>query len=243
MTSTPKTAEMSPARKAYFAGMRDGAPFTLMAVPFGIVFGVISIDAGLTLAQAMGFTILVIAGAAQFAALQLMVENASIAFVLLAALAVNLRMAMYSASLVPYLGAAPLWQRACIAYLNFDQTFITSIARYEARPEMTVPERMAYFFGVATPITPSWIGMTFVGIVAGKAIPEAWALDFIMPIMFLAMVAPMIKSFAHVAAAAVSVSVGLALVGMPAGTGLLIAAGSAMLTGALVEVWQERRAQ
>ena len=48
-------------------------------------------------------------------------------------------------------------------------------------------------------------------------------------------------SLAHVAAAAVSVSVGLALVGMPAGTGLLIAAGSAMLTGALVEVWMERR--
>lgn len=243
MTSTPKTAENSPARAAYLAGIRDGAPFTLMAVPFGIVFGVIAIDAGLTLAQAMGFTILVIAGAAQFAALQLMVENASIAFVLLAALAVNLRMAMYSASLVPYLGAAPLWQRVCIAYLNFDQTYITSIARYEAQPAMPVGERVAYFFGVATPITPSWIGMTFVGIVAGRAIPEAWALDFIMPIMFLAMVAPMIKSLAHVAAAAVSISVGLALVGMPAGTGLLIAAGSAMLTGALVEMWQEKRAR
>jgi predicted branched-subunit amino acid permease len=84
--------------------------------------------------------------------------------------------------------------------------------------------------------------MTFVGIVAGQAIPEAWALDFIMPIMFLAMVAPMVKSLAHVAAAAVSVSVGLLLVGMPAGTGLLIAAGSAMLAGALVEVWMEKRA-
>ncbi len=230
-----------PAKSAYWAGVRDGAPFILMAVPFATLFGVIATDAGLTLAQAMGFTILVIAGAAQFAAIQLMVENASIAFVLLAALAVNLRMAMYSASLVPYLGAAPLWQRACIAYLNFDQTYITSIARYEARPEMTVPERVQYFLGVATPITPFWFGMTLVGILAGQAIPEAWALDFIMPIMFLAMVAPMLKSLAHVSAAAVSASVGIALVGMPAGTGLLIAAGSAMLTGALVEVWMERR--
>ncbi len=243
MTSTAKTQTATPVRAAYLAGLRDGAPFILMAVPFATLFGVIATDAGLTLAQAMGFTVLVIAGAAQFAALQLMVENASIAFVLLAALAVNLRMAMYSASLVPYLGAAPLWQRACIAYLNFDQTYITSIARYEARPEMTLHERVAYFFGVATPITPFWFGMTFVGIVAGQAIPDAWALDFIMPIMFLAMVAPMVKSLAHVAAAAVSVSVGLLLVGMPAGTGLLIAAGSAMLTGALVEVWMERRAQ
>lgn len=236
-TSTMKT----PAKSPYWAGVRDGAPFILMAVPFATLFGVIATDAGLTLAQTMGFTILVIAGAAQFAAVQLMVENASIAFVLLAALAVNLRMAMYSASLVPYLGSAPLWKRACIAYLNFDQTYITSVARYESRPEMTVSDRVAYFFGVATPITPFWFGMTLVGILAGQAIPEAWALDFIMPIMFLAMVAPMLKSLAHVAAAAMSVGVALVLNGLPAGTGLLIAAGAAMLTGALVEVWMERR--
>lgn len=238
-TSTVK----APAKSAYWAGVRDGVPFILMAVPFATLFGVIATDAGLTLAQAMGFTILVIAGAAQFAAIQLMVENASIAFVLLAALAVNLRMAMYSASLVPYLGAAPLWKRACIAYLNFDQTYITSVARYEARPEMTVAERVSYFFGVATPITPFWFGMTLVGILAGQAIPDAWALDFIMPIMFLAMVAPMVKSLAHVAAAAMSVSVALAFVGLPAGTGLLLAAAAAMFTGALVEIWMERRAR
>lgn len=238
-TSTAK----APAKSAYWAGVRDGAPFILMAIPFATLFGVIATDAGLTLAQAMGFTILVIAGAAQFAAIQLMVENASIAFVLLAALAVNLRMAMYSASLVPYLGSAPLWQRAFIAYLNFDQTYITSVARYEARPDMSVSDRVSYFLGVATPITPFWFGMTLVGVVAGQAIPDAWALDFIMPIMFLAMVAPMLKSLAHVAAAAVSVAVALALVDLPAGTGLLIAAGAAMLTGAFAEVWMEKRAR
>jgi len=236
-TSTAKPHARSP----YLAGIRDGAPFILMAVPFSVLFGVVATDAGLTLAQAMGFTVLVIAGAAQFAAVQLMVENASIALVLLAALAVNLRMAMYSASLVPYLGAAPLWKRACIAYLNFDQTYITAIARYENRPEMSVADRVAYFFGVATPIAPIWMGMTLVGALVGQAIPEAWALDFIMPIMFLAMVAPMVKSLAHVAAACVSVAVALALVNLPSGTGLLIAAGAAMLTGALVEIWQEGR--
>jgi len=228
-------------RPAYWAGVRDGAPFILMAGPFALLFGVIATDAGLTLAQAMGFSVLVIAGASQFAAVQLMVENAGIAFVLLAALAVNLRMAMYSASLVPYLGAAPLWQRATVAYLNFDQTYITAIARYEAYAQMSVHDRVLYFFGVATPITPVWFGATLAGILAGQTIPEAWALDFIMPIMFLAMVAPMVRSLAHVAAAVVSVSVGIALAGLPSGFGLLIAAGAAMLTGAMVEIWMEGR--
>ncbi|MFN3664076.1 AzlC family ABC transporter permease [Yoonia sp.] len=238
MTSSTVKA---PARSAYWAGVRDGTPFILMAVPFATVFGVVATDAGLTIAQAMGFSVLVIAGAAQFAAVQMMMENAGIAFVLLAALAVNLRMAMYSASLVPYLGPAPLWKRALVAYLNFDQTYITSITRYEGRPEMSVAERVAYFFGVATPITPLWIIMTLVGILAGSAIPEAWALDFIVPIMFLAMVSPMLKSPAHVAAAAVSVVVALALSGLPSGTGLLIAAGAAMVTGAVMETWIEGR--
>jgi len=236
-TSTVK----APAKSAYWAGVRDGSPFILMAVPFATLFGVVATDAGLSVGQAMGFTVLVIAGAAQFAAVQMMVENAGIAFVLLAALAVNLRMAMYSAALVPYLGPAPLWKRGLVAYLNFDQTFITSVARYEARPEMSVAERIAYFFGVATPITPLWFIMTLVGILAGSAIPDSWALDFIVPIMFLAMVSPMLKSLAHVAAAFVSVIVALGLTGLPSGTGLLIAAGAAMVTGALVETWMERR--
>ena len=81
-------------KSAFLAGVRDGLPFIVMVVPFAMLFGVVAIEAGLTLAQTMGFTILVIAGASQFAALQLMVENAAIGFILFAALALNLRMAM-----------------------------------------------------------------------------------------------------------------------------------------------------
>ena len=228
-------------KTAYRQGIRDGAPYILMAIPFATLFGVVATEAGLQLGQIIGFSLLVIAGAAQYAALQLMVENAAIALVLLAALAVNLRMAMYSAALVPHLGAAPLWQRALVAYVNFDQSYMVSVARYEDHPDMTVAEKIWYFLGVATPITPMWISATVVGAVIGSAIPPEWALDFIVPIMFLALVAPMMKSLAHVAAAMMSAIVALALIGLPSGTGLLIAAGCAMLTGAAVETWLERR--
>lgn len=236
-TSTEKTAPPS----AYWAGLRDGTPFLAMALPFSLLFGVVATDAGLTLAQAMGFSVLVIAGASQFTAIQLMVENASIALVLLAALAVNLRMAMYSASLVPYLGAVPFWKRGVIAYVLFDQTYILSIARYENGPQMTPADRARYFLGTASIVAPAWMVMTLMGILIGQAVPANWSLDFIMPIMFLAMVAPMIKSLAHGAAAAVSVSLGLLLVSLPSGAGLLVAAAAAMITGAAVELWIERR--
>lgn len=228
-------------KSAYLKGVRNGGPFLLMAIPFALVFGVVATDAGLTLAQTMGFSTLVIAGASQYAALQLMVEDAAIVFVLLAALAVNLRMAMYSAALVPHLGAAPLWQRALVAYLNFDQSYMLSVAQYEDTPDWGVAQKTAYFMGVASPLLPAWIASTAVGAVLGAQIPPEYALDFIVPIMFLAMVTPMLKSVAHVAAAIVSVTAALLLTGLPSGMGLLIAAFLAMLTGALIETWQESR--
>lgn len=229
-------------KSVYLAGVKAGSPFVFVAAPFALLFGVVAIEAGLTIGQAMGFSVVVIAGAAQFAAVQLMVDDASIVLVLLAALAVNLRMAMYSAALVPYLGSAPLWQRATVAYINFDQSYIVSIAKYERDPAMPVADRIKYFIGVATPITPLWIVMTAVGATFGASIPPEYALDFALPITFLAMIGPMLRTLAHVAAALTSMIVGLALVALPSGTGLLIAAGCAMAAGACVEVWQERRA-
>ncbi len=222
-------------KSVYWQGLRDGAPFVIVVLPFSLLFGVAATEAGLTLAQAMGFTVLVIAGASQFAALQMMVDQAGIALVLLAALAVNLRMAMYSAALVPHLGAAPLWQRALVSYLLFDQTYLVSVKAYDERPSLTVRERIAYFFGVATPVTPVWCAMTGVGVLVGATIPPAMALDFALPITFLAMVAPMLRTMAHVAAAVTSVVVALLLIGLPSGFGLLIAAGCAMAVGVLVE--------
>lgn len=222
-------------KSVYLRGLRAGAPFVIVVVPFSLLFGVAATDAGLTLGQAMGFTVLVIAGASQFAALQMMVDQAGIAFVLLAALAVNLRMAMYSAALVPHIGAAPLWKRACVAYLLFDQTYLASVKAYEEEPDLTLRQKVAFFFGVATPITPVWCAMTAVGVLVGATIPEAAALDFALPITFLAMVAPMLRTSAHLAAAATSVVVALALSGLPSGFGLLIAAACAMAVGVLVE--------
>ncbi|WP_212524951.1 AzlC family ABC transporter permease [Actibacterium sp. MT2.3-13A] len=228
-------------RSAYWLGLRHGAPFVLVIVPFALLFGVVGTEAGLNLAEVMGFTVLVIAGASQFAALQLMTENAPTVIVLATALAVNLRMAMYSASLVPHLGAAPLWKRALIAYLLVDQSYAVGHAYFEKHPEMPLSARMAYYFGVVSPVFPLWYAFTLVGGLVGQSIPPEFALDFALPITFLALIAPALRTVAHVAAAGVSVALGLALAGLPYNSGLLIAALGAMITGAQVELWMERR--
>ena len=225
-------------KSVFLQGLRDGSPFLLVAVPFAALFGVSAIEAGLSLGQAMGFSVLVIAGASQFAALQMIADGAGVALTLLAALAVNLRMAMYSASLVPYLGEAPLWQRAVASYLMFDQSYVGAMARYEAEPAIPLPDRMRSYIGVAMAIAPAWVIATLVGALLGARIPPEAALDFALPITFIAMIGPMLRTLAHVAAALTSVVVALALAGLPSGTGLLIAAACAMAAGVLVEEWR-----
>ncbi len=223
-------------------GFRDGTPFVFVAVPFGLLFGVFATEAGLDVVQTMAFSATVFAGAAQFTALQLLGEGTPTVIVLISALAVNLRVAMYSASLTPYLGAAPLWQRAFAAYLIVDQSYACSIVQFEKEPRMTVPQRMRYFLGSVTPITPLWIMGTFFGAVLGAQIPESWALDFALPITFLAMIGPMMRTMAHVIAALVAITVALLTVAVPANLGLLIAGAAGMLAGAQAELMLERRA-
>jgi len=232
---------MSSTRRAYWRGFRDGAPFVLVVAPFGMLFGVVGTEAGLDLAQVMGMTVLVIAGAAQFAAVSLLVENAPTVIVLATALAVNLRMAMYSAALVPHLGGAPLWQRAVAAYFMVDQSYAVSILEYERRPQMGRAEKVAYYFGVVSPVCFPWYASTWVGAVVGGRIPPEFALDFAVPVTFIAMVAPALRTLAHVAAAATSVAVALALAFLPYNLWLIAAAIAAMAVGARVELWMRRR--
>lgn len=228
-------------KSAFWSGFRDSAPFVVVVAPFALVFGVIATEAGLNVAQVMGFTILVIAGAAQLTALQLMTDNAPTLVVLASALAVNLRMAMYSASLAPHLGKAPVWQRAFVAYFLVDQSYAVSSLKYDRAPEMTSAQKIAYFFGSVAPVAPVWYGFTLVGALVGQAIPPEYALDFAVPIAFLALIAPALRSLAHVAAAFVAVVAVLAFAWVPYNLGLMIAAALGMMAGAQVELIRERR--
>ena len=110
-------------RRAFWQGARDSLPFLIVVVPFGMIFGVLASEAGWTLAQILGMSVLVIAGASQFTALQLLQRAGAAADRVATALAVNLRMAMYSASIAPYIGSASVWQRALAAYFLTDQTY------------------------------------------------------------------------------------------------------------------------
>jgi predicted branched-subunit amino acid permease len=232
---------MTPTRSAFLRGLIAALPMTVVVGPFAMLFGVVATEAGLNLFEAMLFSISVFAGASQFAALQTMQENAPVLVVLATSLAVNLRMVMYSMTLAPHFGTLPMRSRALMAYFLVDQSFATTVAEIDRTPTMTAMEKRAVFFGAVVAVAPLWFVACLVGGLIGTAIPPDYALDFALPITFLAMVAPMLRSLPHLVAAGVSILLSLLLVGMPYGTGLLVAASVAMAAGVWAEGWVERR--
>lgn len=228
-------------KRALWRGMRDCSPFTLVVIPFSTLFGVVARDAGLDILQVVAMSAIVIAGSAQFTALALLQDQAPVFIVLLASLAVNMRMAMYSAALVPHLGQAPLKLRALMAYVMVDQTFAVSVRTFEAEPSMPLPEKIGYYFGCIIVVCLPWYLCTYLGAVLGKAIPAALSPDFAVPICFLALVAPMLRSLPHLVAAGVSVAAAVSFAWVPWNFGLIISALLAMIAGAQTEFWQRRR--
>lgn len=228
-------------KSAYWTGVREGTPFLLIVSPFALLFGVVATDAGLNPLEALAFSVAVIAGAAQFTALQLMQDNAPTFIALASALAVNLRMAMYSASLTPHLGKAPLWQRAVVAYFLVDQTYTMAVVKFERNRDWSIAQKVSYFMGVTTPVCPFWYIMTVVGALIGNAIPPEFGLDFAMPIAFLAMIAPLLRSVPHLSAAIVAIVTALLFAFLPLNLGLMVAAIAGMVTGAQVEKIMQRR--
>jgi 4-azaleucine resistance transporter AzlC len=222
-------------KSAYIQGMIAGSAFLPIGIPFALLFGVVATDAGLDVAQTVAFSLLVIAGAAQFTAIQLMNEAVPVWSILAAALAVNLRMAMYSASLQPHLGAATLWQRIFISYLNVDASYALGIQKFEEEPEASVSDKFAFFVGTMVLMAPLWTLGTWVGAVTGDVMPDWITIDFAMPLLFLSIVGPMLKTLAHLAAAVTSIIAALIFGFMPSGIGLLIAAFVAMAVGAEIE--------
>lgn len=228
-------------KSAAWLGFRNSSPFILIIVPFGILFGAVATEAGFNLLQVMSFSVLVIAGSSQFTAISLMTENAPTLIVLATALAVNLRMAMYSAGMLPHFGSAPIGWRIVFAYFLVDQTYALMDNKFTKSSGETWQIKAAYFLGAAALAAPCWYAATLLGALLGSAIPEEFALDFAVPICFIALSAPLIRSIPHAVAAFVSVTGSLLFAGVPNSLGLIIAALLAMMAGAYSETVMDRK--
>jgi predicted branched-subunit amino acid permease len=133
-----------------------------------MVFGVLAAESGLDIFTFLAFSLAVIAGAAQFTALSLMHDQAPT----IVGLAVNLRMALYSATLAIHLVKAPFWTRALIAYSILDHSFALSYAKYQNNPEMTLSQKLAFYFGATGLVGAIWVIGTGIGAWLGARVPD-----------------------------------------------------------------------
>lgn len=228
-------------RAAVIRGLWDSIPFLLVFLPFGMLFGLAGTALGLTFLQVLGFSAFVVAGAAQFTAVQMMDANAPTIMILLTSIAVNLRMAMYSAALAPHLAQASPWHKALIAYSMTDQSYALAAEQYETAPKDALKLKVAYFLGTTILLVPSWLVATILGAIFGQSLPAGLALDFAVPVTFLAMIGPSLRSVPHLVAAMVSCVAAILFVGFPAGTGVIAAAVLAMWAGAKTETTLTKR--
>ncbi|GMG83456.1 AzlC family ABC transporter permease [Paralimibaculum aggregatum] len=218
-------------RRGFRSGLLAAIPVLLAVGPFGLIFGAVATEAGLDLAQTMAMTSLVIAGASQLAALQVLSDGAPAIVAVLTGAVVNLRMAMYSASLALHWSDAPVWTRALAALTLHDQSYALSIARYERRPDEPLADRIGFYLGVGLLTSGVWVAMTLVGIRLGAALPEAIDLGVIVPVTFIAIAAPMLRGRRSALVAAVAASVSLLAVGLPFGLGLMLGAAAGLAAG------------
>lgn len=215
----------------FSTGIRDSLPLLLGIVPFALVAGVAAAEAGLSTAQAFGMSVFVFAGASQLAALDLLGSNAPLVVVVLTAGIINLRMMMYSASIAPRFRSATGRVRAMLAYFLTDQVFALTVARYDADE----PGQRWYYVGVSLALWLVWQVGTVVGVVVGAGVPEAWGLEFAVPLVFLALLVPTLKDRESLVAGAVAGIVAVAGSGLPFNLGLVVAASVGVLAGMVAE--------
>ena len=218
-------------------GSSDGAravtPLLIGVVPFGLVFGIVA--AGSSVGPWLGgsTSVIIFAGAAQLATLQLVDAGVGGAVVIATALVINARHLMYSAALAPRFQEFPAVARFALPYVMTDQAFAVSIVRYG---EVTDPVyRQWYFTGAALTLWITWQISTIVGIVLGAQVPASWSLDFAIPLVFLVLLVPAVKSRPDLIAALVGGGVAVAAAGAPYGLGLMIGAVSGVIAGVVAQ--------
>lgn len=231
-------------------------PILLGVAPFGMIYGVLALQAGLSPAAAQGMSSVLFAGSAQFIAVQLFAVGAPLGVIVLTAFVVNLRHALYSASVAPFVQHLPRRWKVLLAYLLTDEAYAVAITHYASltpspsaiggwesgspRPQGEGQEAKGshwYFLGGGLALWTTWQISTAVGVFLGAQVPASWSLDFTLALTFIALVVPALKERPSVAAALSAGVMALIAYGLPYKLGLIAAAG----VGIFVGMWAEGR--
>ncbi|MFD7131527.1 AzlC family ABC transporter permease [Streptomyces sp. NPDC059894] len=198
----------------------------------GFAFGVTAAGSGLTVWQTCALSLLVFTGASQFALVGALAAGGSPFTAAAGAFFLGVRNAFYGLRLSQVL-ALPRAVRPFAAQWVIDETTAVSLAQRDrrgARIGFAVTGLSLYVL---------WNLTTLLGALGAEALGDtgAWGLDAAGPAVFLALLAPMLKTRTDRVAAALAVVLGLGLLPvLPGGVPVLVAALAAPLA-----LWGEGR--
>ncbi|MCL4263033.1 MAG: AzlC family ABC transporter permease [Anaerolineae bacterium] len=225
----PKQAEL-------WAGIKSELPIALGVIPFGLIYGVIALAAGLTPAQAQAMSAIVFAGSAQFIGAELMGMGTPLPVLWLTTFVVNVRHVLYSAQLGPDLQHLSRGWRFLLAYLLTDEAYATTAVHY-ADQQTPLTHKHWFFLGAGLMLWLTWQTSTAVGVFLGAEIPASWGLDFALALTFIGIVVPLLTTRPMLAAAVVAGVTAVLAHGLPYNLGLVVAG----LAGIGVGVWMEKQ--
>ncbi|MFW5748347.1 MAG: AzlC family ABC transporter permease [Chloroflexota bacterium] len=222
-------------RAEFAAGVRATLPLIAGAIPFGIIFGAVGVTSGLTPAGALAMSLFVFAGSAQFIAAGLVGAGAGAGLIILTTFIVNLRHALYSASLAPYMRHLPQRWLLPLGFWLTDESYAVVIKRY-MEPDET-PNKHWFFLGSSVIMYSNWQLCTVIGIVAGTAFENAatWGLDFAMVVTFIGIVVPLVVTRPMLLAVIVAGLTAVLADGLPHNLGLMAAALAGIAAGYISE--------
>ena len=176
---------MSNKLKIFFKGIKDTSPLMVPVVPFGIIFGVLAIDLGLTPLTTIAMSIIIFGGASQIIFLQLFSAGASSLVILSSVGAVNSRHLLYGTVLSEHLSDLNLTWKIIVSYFLVDQAFAVSNDYFKKNKENK--NKHFHLLGGGLNCWTIWQVTTIIGIYLGSIIPEKLGLSFAIPLTFLAL--------------------------------------------------------
>jgi 4-azaleucine resistance transporter AzlC len=176
---------LSPARE-FREGLRDILPIFIAAAAIAMLFGALSVAKGLSIAETGLMSLIVFAGGAQFAAIELWTWPVPVLALALSTLLINSRHLLMGASLAPKLAGFSLLQKLAGFYCLVDESWALGERRAQSRP--VTP---AYWLGLAVPLPVAWVGATLVGAWLGSLAgdPSRFGADFAFAALFIGLVA------------------------------------------------------
>lgn len=229
------SARRNTAYYEFMNGIKNELPILLGVTPFGMIFGVLATNAGISAFDSQAMSAVVFAGSSQFMLVQLAALGTPALMMIVTGFVINLRHALYSASLAPYTRHLSIVWKVILSYLLTDEAYAVTIMRYQ--DDEPVTHKHWFFLGAGLALWACWQLSTAAGLFLGAQIPASWGLDLTLALTFIAIAVPAIQDKPSLLSALSAGATALLARNFPFKLGLIAAA----LVGITIGLWSEKR--